>query len=350
MAAQTAITWCNATFNPWIGCSKVAPGCTNCYAEADMDHRRGRVKWGPFGTRSRTSDNYWKQPLRWNRQAEAAGGRRRVFCASLADVFEQWDGPIVDAAGNRLKESATGDIAPREQGDYGPSSRWLTMSDLRRDLFALIDRTPKLDWLLLTKRPENVLRMWDYSRKVKGHVSQNEGDGIEALRKNCWLGCSVSDQATADAAIPHLLKCRDLCPVLFVSAEPLLGPVNLHLGKRDDGRPWERHLELDWLIIGGESGRNARPCNLDWIRDLVRQCREAGVPCFMKQLGSNVLCDLESTDDGWPEGTVADPQGRYGRIQLRDSKGGDPSKWPADLRVTQWPTAHTGTGGDHRSS
>lgn len=147
MGETTKIQWTDHTFNPWIGCARVAPGCVNCYAEADMDRRRGRVKWGPHGTRSRTSDDYWHEPAKWNKQAEASGIRQRVFCASLADVFEDWGiEPILDHRGEVI---------------IGPDGlRRITMTDLRRDLFALIDQTPWLDWLLLTKRPENIIKMW----------------------------------------------------------------------------------------------------------------------------------------------------------------------------------------------
>ena len=168
MADNTAIEWADATFNCWIGCSKVAghPGCAHCYAEADMDLRRHRVHWGPHGTRSRTSDAYWKQPLKWDRQAKAVGVRKRVFCASLADVFEDWQGPI--HGDSRPEVSSSSVAAAADSRGRPPASvacgvgdlRLLTMDDLRRDLFALIDRTPNLIWQVLTKRPENVRRMW----------------------------------------------------------------------------------------------------------------------------------------------------------------------------------------------
>src|SRR5262245_31589836 len=238
MAQETKIAWTDATFNPWVGCSKVHTGCAHCYAEADMDHRRGRVKWGPHGTRSRTSDTYWLGPLTWNRKAKDEGRRWRVFCCSLADVFEDWTGPVINHKGDRLAfDPRDIDIFRRHRPYPCPSGsflpphdfQWTTLSDLRKDLFRLIDQTPHLDWLLLTKRPENVRRMWDYSRKLKTErVSQNEGDNIDPYRPNVQLGTSVSDQPTAEKAVPELLQCRDLCPVLFLSAEPLLGPIEFH--------------------------------------------------------------------------------------------------------------------------
>jgi protein gp37 len=128
MAENSNIEWTHHTFNPWIGCTKVSDGCKNCYAENLMDKRYGRVKWGPQGTRVRTSEANWKKPLKWNREAEAKGERHRVFCASLADVFE-------------------------DKPDQPEMEQW------RLELLELIIKTPYLDWLLLTKRPENVRGM-----------------------------------------------------------------------------------------------------------------------------------------------------------------------------------------------
>lgn len=329
--AETKIQWASYTFNPWIGCTKVAPGCTNCYAEA-FAKRYNKAVWGPRGTRVKTSTKYWQQPLRWNREAEAAGERRRVFCASLADVFEDWDGDIVDSQGRLL-------IPYGEDPDCPAST--LSMDDLGRDLFALIDATPHLDWLLLTKRPENVLRMWTW-HKVPGHVRQNEGDGYHRdYRANVWLGCSVSEQATADENIPKLLKCRDLCPVLFLSCEPLLSNINLE-ANRIGIRPWHSEPWLGgiaWVIIGGESGPHARPCHLRWIRDILQQCRDAGVAPFVKQLGANVYDDAEPSELAV---AVAESMGGLNvsalrRLRLKDKKGGDMSEWDEDLRIREFP-------------
>ncbi|MCA9264487.1 MAG: DUF5131 family protein [Planctomycetales bacterium] len=202
---DSAIEWTHHTFNPWIGCTKVNALCTNCYAETMKDTRYGRVKWGPSGTRLRTTAQYWRQPFRWDRDAAHSGERRRVFCASLADIFE----------------------------DRDELTAW------RRDLFSLIDQTRNLDWLLLTKRPENIVAMWDTVRHV---------GGIRVARRDhVWLGTSVETQETADVAVPRLVECRELVPVISLSVEPLPGPIR------------ELPLEgIDWVIVGGESGRNAR--------------------------------------------------------------------------------------------
>lgn len=271
MAENSKIEWTDHTFNPWMGCTKVSPACANCYAERDFDHRYGKVKWGNAGTRVLTSDANWKKPLQWNRDAEKSGNRQRVFCASLADVFEDWQGPMLDSKGNAVDAS---------------------MNFLLHQLFWLIDGTPHLDWLLLTKRPENILRLWpDQTR-----------------RENVWLGTSVENQEYADKRIRELLKCRDLSPVLFLSCEPVVGQINLPgdvacpycedgipdpetgvvecstcdgSGVRND----QLEFGFDWVITGGESGPNARPADPDWFRSLRDQCKTAGVPFHFKQWG-----------------------------------------------------------------
>ena len=257
MAQLTKIQWCHHTFNPWIGCQKVHEGCTHCYAEHLADARFGWARWGLRGTRRRTSPTNWRAPMKWERQAGRAKKRRRVFCASLADVFE---------------------ARPE-------------LHSWRVDLFALIDQTPWLDWLLLSKRPENVASMWPDPR----------------YRPNIWLGTSISNQKTADEWVPRLVANRERCPVLFLSVEPLLAPIhNLPLDN------------IDWLIVGGESGHQARPCQDEWIRSIIDQARAADVAVFVKQLGKR---------DG-----------------LRDKKGGDPAEWPKDLRIREFPRS------SHRTS
>jgi protein gp37 len=193
---NSSISWTHHTFNSWIGCTKVHEGCAHCYAEADMDKRRHRVKWGPQGTRSRTSDAYWRDPVKWNREAQSAGERHRVFCASLADVFEDWQGPIVNSHGIPLHR---GDAWHMKEKYVPMEGIWIgkslaTMSDLRRDLFGIIDQTPFLDWMLLTKRPENILRMWPPLANANLTVPLRQ----MLQRDNVWLGTSISNQATAN--------------------------------------------------------------------------------------------------------------------------------------------------------
>lgn len=373
MAETTSIAWTDATFNPWIGCSKVHAGCTHCYAEADMDKRRGRVKWGPNGTRSKTSDTYWKQPLSWNRAAEAAGVRKRVFCASLADVFEDWTGRILDSQGRVLywdqDDKTVCATTSDEDGEYRNT---MTMDDLRRNLFALIDSTPHLDWLLLTKRPENVRRMWPKricTRCFGGPCDPVCPENLQH-RRNVWLGTSISDQETADRMIQELLTCRDLCPMLFLSAEPLLGPIDLTAIQTDSHWPGkaepsklnclrgftysrrERFVlngiveekgvvpfvdtETDrvaWVVVGGESGSGARPCHIETIRSLVRQCQAASVPVFVKQVGSKPVVSVQHNP------TEGELQRLHG---ILDSKGGTMEEWPEDIRVRQFPEVPNG--------
>lgn len=310
MGEATGISWCDHTFNAWIGCTKVSPACANCYAERDFDKRLQRVKWGPHGTRSMTSPNTWAQPLRWNKRAEREGIRRRVFCASLADVFEDWNGLILDSKGCAL-------LKPHLERENKPENwiaepleidgtlttdlqgwRVVTMADVRLQLFDLIDRTPHLDWLLLTKRPENIRRFWpDYPHNacLTGDCPHERADQCSAIleRENVWLGTSVENQEYADKRIPELLKCRDLSPVLFLSCEPLLGPLELSRYLSLDATEecpvcndiGCDHGAIDWVIAGGESGPDARPSHPAWFRSLRDQCSAAGVPFHFKQWG-----------------------------------------------------------------
>ena len=272
MGAVTEIQWCDATFNGWIGCTKVGPGCDHCYAEAMMDSRFGRVEWGPGKPRQRTASTYWAQPLRWNArpffQCEACGwrgddeldhpkghaggiftfpARRRVFCASLADVFDN----EVDPA-------------------------W------RADLFALIASTPNLDWLLLTKRIGNAEGMIERAIfYADPHLTADK----PWPWPNVWLGATVVNQEEADRDIPKLLAVR--ARVRFLSIEPMLGPVDFRKvpGFNKVGSAGQDLTRNLWVIAGGESGRHARPSHPDWFRLLAQQCKAAGVPFLFKQWG-----------------------------------------------------------------
>ena len=237
MADGTHIEWCDATFNPWVGCTKVSPACDHCYAEGWAKRTGHPELW--TGERRRTTASYWQQPLKWDRQAQAAGIRKRVFCASLADVF-----------------------------DNQVPTRW------RDDLWFLIDRTPNLDWLLLTKRPQNIAKMLPDPRTgIKPW-----GDGWS----NVWLGTTTENQEEADRRIPELFKTP---AKRFISAEPLLSALDIrqYLGLAySEGRPARGII---WCICGGESGPGARPMHPDWPRALRDQCAAAGVPYFFKQWG-----------------------------------------------------------------
>lgn len=318
MGADSKIAWTDHTFNPWWGCEKVSAGCTHCYADA-FAHRLGhgttRPKlWGHGSERKIASEAMWGEPLRWNRAAEKAGRRARVFCASMADVFE--DRPEL--------------LVPRAR------------------LAMLIALTPHLDWLLLTKRPENTERLWvqacgdrrdklacvcgDHGRsELCGEIRTNTG----AWATNIWLGTTCEDQASADFRIPRLLATT--ARVRFLSCEPLLGPVDLTRIAISDGvtedvlgdGEWRGEPEappgVDWVIVGGESGGKARPFLLEWARALRDQCRYAGAPIFVKQLGTDPVQSQRESD---AHGSL---------VALRHRKGGDPAEWPEDLRVREWP-------------
>jgi protein gp37 len=298
----------------------------------------------------------------------------------LCDVFEDWKGPIQNHEGQQLYVSdqepgrypavpfaGLESLAECERqniadGTYRPA----TMNDLRRDLFRLIDSTEWLDWQLLTKRPENIKESWP-ARSDFEYIPEagSLNDFNEWNRDNVWIGTSVSEQKTADENIPKLLECAQLAPVLFVSAEPLLGPIDLRClqhqglyevnaltGSNGVNRPLQgTGPAINWVIAGGESGAGARHCRPKWIRSILRDCRAYSIPVFVKQMGAFVV-DRNDSLGGWepqmwPEeiedvehdiyGFREEYQGADIRIRLRDPKGGNPVEWPPDLRVRQFP-------------
>ncbi len=278
MAENTAIEWADSTFNPWIGCTRVGPGCDNCYAAVSTPSRSMGIKWGSGEDRKRTSSSTWAQPMKWERNAQAFqaehGRRQRVFCASLADVFDN-------------------EVPPA----------W------RAELFALIAATPSLDWLVLTKRIGNVAKM------IEAPGMQKVG-----LPANVWLGATVVNQEEANRDIPKLLAVP--ARVRFLSVEPMLAPVDVRWAFADagvircpkcmfgtnildhgpcpnDGETLRNDPGIDWVICGGESGPGARPMHPDWARSLQQQCHAAGVAFFMKQLGG--VRDKRGDLDDLPE-------------------------------------------------
>lgn len=280
---DSKIEWTHHTFNPWRGCTKVSPGCAHCYAET-LSHRNPAVlgEWGKGRPRVKAAPAQWRLPLKWHQEAEFEARlaaemkitrfeRPRVFCASLADWLD----------------------------DEVPAS-WLF------DLISLILKTENLNWLLLTKRPQN----WHARLKAAadqctcdpGDVTDRIYAWIEGSRMihNVWIGTSVEDQTRANERIPHLLRIP--ARVRFLSCEPLLGPVDLTeivrkeaVGEHhfnalecdvapDDDGEWEGRT-INWVIAGGESGADARPMHPDWPRSLRDQCEAAGVPFLFKQWG-----------------------------------------------------------------
>lgn len=360
MGEITGISWTHHTFNPWLGCQRVSPACGGakgvggCYAESlvtgrmgynatSADPRRRLTLWGPPSTttRHRTSAANWRKPLAWDRAAKADGVRRRVFCASLADVFEAHpDLPAV-----------------------------------RADLWPLIEACDGLDWQLLTKRPENIRAMvppaWRSSWPA--HV---------------WVGTTAEDQRRAEERIPHLLAVP--AAVRFLSVEPMLEAVDLDPMRCDDcgrseaqlqadhewsegnGNGWcngcdtelsvghwldacadGRQRGINWVIVGGESGPGARHFGIAWARSIVEQCDDAGVPVFCKQMGDNPV-DSAMVDIYGPDGKrrYTRPAGHYDVAEARATRGydvlphalkfkahhgADPSEWPADLQRQEFP-------------
>lgn len=359
MTAETRIEWCDSTFNPWIGCTKISPACDHCYAAAQMDTRMGRVQWGAGNPRSRTSAAYWKQPVYWNRRpfveciqcgwrgeqppvlnnnglqigfsnmcpscrdnrrgsGELKPARRRVFCASLADWLDN-EAPI----------------------------EWLV------DLLDLIRRTPNLDWLLLSKRIGNwrnrVIDAGTHAASIPNlYLSawlRKWFAGIE-VPSNIWIGATICNQAEADRDIPKLLATP--AAKRFLSIEPMLGPVDLrHLlrhqnpglnidaltgwttrgqlgmapGECSIGVSCSKELPaLDWIICGGESGPHARPMHPQWARSLRDQCASAGVPFLFKQWGE--WAPQIGAVDGW---TIDDsPEiSKFDHLEWEDGKWGE---------------------------
>lgn len=316
MGETTKIAWTDHTFNPWWGCQRVSPGCERCYAET-FAKRVGLKVWGPQSERRFFGDKHWAEPLRWNRAAEKAGKRARVFCASMADVFEdRYD----------LRE---------------PRAR----------LWRLIFETPHLDWLLLTKRPQNAGAL---ARLAALHAWDGGGPDAPTWLPNIWLGTTAEDQRRANERLPHLLKVPAV--VRFVSYEPALGPVDFTRIVE-----WERLRGfcgvtpaedtpavrgLQWIIVGGESGPSARPFDAAWARETVDQCKAARVACFVKQMGSRPYDSNVNASD-WPDDArfVGLPEGvpitvAVAGVKLQHSKGEDPAEWPEDLRVQEWPEVH----------
>lgn len=340
MAENSKIQWTTHTFNHVRGCVEYAPGCDNCYAAA-MSKRNPKTLgvWGSEkagGTRIVASEEQWKNLKKWNDAAHELSidpvffnePRPRVFVASLADVFEDWQGPMLNAKEERLFVRRDGLWNDDGSGDAGHAV-YLTMDDVRARLFRAIDDCPNLTFMLLTKRPENIRRMWP-------EPTNNALSPFPLKRHNVHLYTSIACQDDADLNIPKLLACRDLSPVLGISAEPLIGPVDLvryryPLCAKDDGIGCPeivREETLDHVIVGGESGHHARPCNVEWIRSIVRQCAAASIPCFVKQLGAKP----EYFHDGGISGNES-----MARLILEDKKGGNMDEWPEDLRVRELP-------------
>lgn len=317
MAKETAIQWTDKTFNAWRGCSKIAPECKHCYADT-MSKRNPKALaiWGNDGTRVVAAESYWRMPLAWDKEARRLKRRFKVFALSFGDVFEEWSGGMLTTSGSTafvchrcgrfqgrecLPNSRLGDDAG-ECGLRGcdGSLRDLTMNDVRRRLFHVIDSTPNLDWQLLTKRPENVRRMYPVA-------CPDLGNGPRYHRPNVWLGTTAGTQETAEKNVSELMTLGDLAELLFVSAEPLLEQVRFrNLAVKTaagtitvdalTGRMVDDHgkkikglkplTPISWMIVGGESGsKESRPMHPDWIRLIRDDCQATETAFFFKQWG-----------------------------------------------------------------
>lgn len=313
MSENSKIEWTTHTFNPWIGCTKVSPGCAHCYAENLMDVRYGRVKWGKGNPRQRTSSANWKLPLKWNKTpwiCDNCGGAFRHPCHHYTDDQQTYRCPNISTGYHKARVFCA---SLADWLDDDVPIEWLA------DLLAVIHATPNLEWLLLTKRPENFqtqllsagIHMMGYrngqiSAKPCALPSTDEDtiesvlgwSKLETFPSNVWIGTSVEDQQRGNERIPSLLKIP--AKVRFISCEPLIGPVNLDVflswnGERESKgipNPLGSALRsltdvtgVDWVICGGESGPKARPMNPDWAKSLRDQCHSARVPFLFKQWG-----------------------------------------------------------------
>jgi len=349
---STDIEWTDEVWNPVVGCARVSPGCENCYAER-VAHRglserhRGLTVAGKQGPRwtgeARFVPEALGKPLHWRKP-------RRVFVNSMSDLFHEN----------------------------------ITFAQIAA-VFGVMAATPHLTYQVLTKRPA---RMLEFFRWMTATAPMASIDGrlvdlatIKALNQllhdanvgeiafggaerwplpNVWLGVSVEDQKRADERIPLLLQCP--AALRFLSVEPLLGPVDLRhvdadraghesmcqidtlTGRHTDmGRPCHTVERIDWVIVGGESGHGARPCDISWIRSVVDQARRAGVAVFVKQLGAAPVFHRHTTDDVPADHLrMSLDNGRWRLLGMRDRKGADPLEWPEDLRVQEFPEVRRG--------
>lgn len=291
MGENTKIEWCDHTANIWWGCEEVSPGCDNCYART---FARSKGKGDAWENVRYVTKSVWKGLKKWNDAAGATGVMRWVFVGSMMDIAEK-PKPAYDWSGNRLEG--------------------VTTADIRERFLRLAPQLSNLLFLTLTKRPGNLLK----------YVPR---EWLSDWPPNVMPGTSPVNQETASVVVPQLLEVP--ARQRFLSCEPLLGAVDLSPWLTSD-RPG-----ISWVICGGESGLGARPCNIEWIRSIIRQCKAAGVPCFVKQLGSRpFMVGSGGERFDWPCGYTV--KGGNTWLSLNHPKGGDPAEWPEDLRVQEFP-------------
>lgn len=332
----TNIEWADFTWNCIRGCSRISPGCMNCYAELDMARKNTNPKVpGCHG---------------YAEFLIVGGGRREAHWTGKVELIES---KLLEPLSWRKK-------ALKFAREHGRKPRvFISMSDLFHErlpdeaidsVFAVAALCPEMNFLFLTKRAERMAvhsyRRFEHIAEVISNLRRSRGEtGIGAIRwplPNVWLGVSVEDQKRADERIPHLL--RTPAAVRFLSVEPMLEEINLPFpnpyeripgGYRGD-RP-ELMVKPNWVICGGESGAHARPFDLKWARSLRDQCKAAGTKFFMKQYGSNAWRELSVGASLDLHAFAGRDMRKLERITLKDKKGGDPAEWPEDLRVQEVP-------------
>lgn len=336
MSANTSIEWTDKTWNPVRGCSMVSEGCRNCYAmkvatrfSGPGQPYEGLAKDGKWTGKVKLIEAALEEPLRWRKPC-------RIFVNSMSDLFHEQLSFLEIARVFAVMASAT--LGCHKHHDHEDEC-WTGN---------------KHTFQILTKRPE---RMREFIKEAPTIFAENfhpEEAICVSLEvghwplRNVWLGVSVEDQKAADERIPLLLEAG--AAVRFLSCEPLLGPIDLRAFTYY-GSKVGNNRGIDWVIVGGESGPQARPCGLEWVRHLADQCKMAGIPYFVKQLGRWILG--EETGFGLPQkwmfpgGAVWVPgiigPDNYKRpdnavaFQLTDNKGGNWNDWPKDLRVRQFP-------------
>ena len=307
MGEKTKIQWCDDTLNFWRGCTKVSAGCQNCYAERNLSVKLHGIQWGPGKPRRERLTKARAEALRWNAKPWICDG-----CGTSHKIRLSWCDVCSYAPTHHPRRVFT--LSLGDWLDPEVPIEWLA------SMLDTIRECPKLTWILCSKRPE----LWT-DRLFAAGVASNQrddyrgggpADWIEGWMQgqpppNIILLASVENQEMADKRIPELLRIP--AALHGLSLEPLIGPVNLRLVP----------FGLRWIIVGGESGPEARRCNIQWIRTVVEQCAEIKLPCFVKQMGSRCY----------------EQRGNQ-RVHIHhdDPKGADPAEWPEDLRVRQFPT------------
>lgn len=352
MGAQTLIGWCDSTVNFWSGCTKVSPGCANCYAETlskrgltDLKGNKTIGEWGLNGKR-KLHESAFALAHKLNRKPWVCDGCGK---SGVSQDFDPRVNQTICVCGSRKIHRRR--IFSLSLGDWlDPKIPvvWLAR------MLDTIRQCPDCDWLLLTKRPElwhermgnvaNAFGLQDsplHNTPALNWLQAWRRDGFHAEDvppTNIWLGTSCENQEMADKRIPELLRIP--ARVRFLSCEPLLGPINLDPWLGDvGGKRVGSVMGINWVIVGGESGPKARPCNVEWIRSIKHQCEAASVACFVKQLGQHCITDNANMQD-WPDDIELVGYGEgaaSARARFKDKKGADPEEWPDGLLSQEHP-------------